>query len=108
MQKYRVLKSYPKHITNSGRLITLKPGRKVYLKKEAQVARLVRMGFIKPIVELPKKSKKKASRKVRSDKSDKTSESKAGHKSQPSSKRKSKSEYLNKKKNSGKSGDESN
>ena len=54
MQKYRVLKAYPKQITNSGRLITLKKGTNVYLKQEAQVLRLVQLGFIKPIVEMPK------------------------------------------------------
>lgn len=54
MQKYRVLKAYPKQITNSGRLITLKKGTNVYLKQEAQILRLVQLGFIKPIVEMPK------------------------------------------------------
>lgn len=60
MNKYRVLKAYPKQITNSGRLVTLKPGAKVYLKAEAQVVRLVSLGFIKQIVELPKRVKKPA------------------------------------------------
>lgn len=59
MRKYRVLKSYPKQITNSGRLVRLVPGKSVYLKSEAQVIRLVNMGFLKPVVELPNKIKKK-------------------------------------------------
>lgn len=54
MHKYRVLKAYPKQITNSGRLITLKKGESIYLKQEAQVLRLVDLGFIKPIIEMPK------------------------------------------------------
>jgi len=58
MQKYRVLKPYPKQITNSGRMLTLSQGKTVYLKKEAQVLRLIQLGFLKPVVELPKKPKK--------------------------------------------------
>jgi len=49
MNKYRVLKSYPKRISNSGRLVTLRPNSIVYLKQEAQVIRLVKLGFIKPV-----------------------------------------------------------
>lgn len=63
MNKYRVLKSYPKSITNSGRLVTLKPNTSVYLKKEPQVLRLVSLGFIKPVIEIPKKVKKKPMKK---------------------------------------------
>ena len=55
MNKYRVLKSYPKHITNSGRLVTLNKGSMKYLKPEPQVLRLVKLGFLKQIVELPRK-----------------------------------------------------
>lgn len=84
MNKYRVLKPYPKQITNSGRLITLKHGASVYLKKEPQVLRLVSMGYIKPVIELvkrPKKAKKVKAVEV-----------------QPQVEKKSKkSEYLNKK-----------
>lgn len=76
MNKYRVLKSYPKQITNSGRLKTLKKGSSVYLKKEPQVLRLVQMGFLKPVVELPKKVKMKPKRKVESKVEVKKSESK--------------------------------
>jgi hypothetical protein len=88
MQKYRVLKQYPKQITNSGRLITLKPGTLVYLKKEAQVLRLVQLGFIQSVIELPVKSKP-------------TPMLTPDIENQPSQesedKRKSKSDYLNKK-----------
>lgn len=115
MNKYRVLKSYPKQITNSGRLVNLKPGAKVYLKKEAQVLRLVRMGFLKPVVEMPKRRKPQSKRKPSesrkeaqpaSSSQEDSSESKpelkeaeAEDKSEhQESKRKSKSEYLNKKK----------
>lgn len=58
MNKYRVLKSYPKQITNSGRLKTLKEGMNIYLKTEPQILRLVRLGYIKPIIEMKKKVKK--------------------------------------------------
>lgn len=119
MQKYRVLKSYPKQITNSGRLVTLKPGAKVYLKKEAQVLRLVRLGFLKPVVEMPRRKKpeskpkkqaqpeskapaKEPEQKKAEDQSD-SSESKEEYQEH---KRRSKSEYLNKKKNKGKAKDE--
>ena len=65
MKKYRVLKSYPKQITNSGRLITLKPNKSVYLKDEPQVVRLVRLGFIASVKELPvRKPKVKVAKKV--------------------------------------------
>lgn len=83
MQKYRVLKAYPKQITNSGRLITLKKGTNVYLKQEAQVLRLVQLGFIKPIVEMPKAQAKPS--KV------------AVEETNTEDKKQSKSEWLNKK-----------
>lgn len=88
MQKYRVLKQYPKQITNSGRLITLQPGKLVYLKEEAQVLRLVQLGFIKPVVELPAKSKDAPtiSKNIENQPSQEIEE-----------KRKSKTDYLNKK-----------
>lgn len=90
MNKYRVLKAYPKQITNSGRLITLKPGGVVYLKTEAQVLRLIKLGFIKPVVEIAKRPKKeKPAVKVESEEN------------QPSqndeTRRKAKSEFLSKK-----------
>lgn len=88
MQKYRVLKQYPKQITNSGRLITLKPGGTVYLKHESQVLRLVQLGFIAPIVELPSESK--IAPKVLIVDEDQPSQSN-------DEKRKSKADYLNKK-----------
>lgn len=59
MDKYRVLTKYPKPITNSGRLVTLQPGAQVYLKKEGQVKRLLALGIIEQIIELPKKKKPK-------------------------------------------------
>tara|TARA_R100001086_G_scaffold249672_1_gene190281 strand:- start:632 stop:952 length:321 start_codon:yes stop_codon:yes gene_type:complete len=106
MNKYRVLKPYPKQITNSGRLITLKKGKQVYLKKEGQVLRLVKMGFLKPIVELPKKQAKpkkkpavKESKPMEMKPMPEISEeedSKEDNRSK--SRRKSKSDYLNKKK----------
>lgn len=109
MKKYRVLKPYPKQIMNSGRLITLRPGSSVYLKRESQVLRLVKMGFLKPMVEMPKKRKKPAKAKKQEPKQ---SEPKSEPKQEESSeqkddseqeqKRKSKSEYLSKKKNKGK------
>lgn len=82
MQKYRVLKAYPKQITNSGRLITLKKGTNVYLKQEAQILRLVQLGFIKPIVEMPKAQAKP---------------SKVVEETNLEEKKQSKSEWLNKK-----------
>ena len=82
MQKYRVLKAYPKQITNSGRLITLKKGTNVYLKQEAQILRLVQLGFIKPIVEMPKALAKP---------------SKVVEETNLEDKKQSKSEWLNKK-----------
>lgn len=103
MNKYRVLKPYPKQITNSGRLITLKKGKSVYLKKEAQILRLVKMGFLKPVVEMPKKQAKPKKKIMKEQpKSESKAESKAEDKDedekQSNSRRKSKSEYLNKKK----------
>lgn len=111
MKKYRVLKPYPKHITNSGRLITLKPGKSIYLKKEPQILRLVKMGFLKPVVEMPKKAKKPAKKKQKPKKEEpkiemssepseesKEKEEDSKSKQEDSSKRKSKSEYLNSKK----------
>lgn len=106
MNKYRVLKPYPKQITNSGRLITLRRGKSVYLKKEGQVLRLVKMGFLKPVIEMPKKQSKPKKKPMKQE--PKPSESKAEEKSEEpednkedkksNSRRKSKSEYLNKKK----------
>lgn len=83
MNKYRVLKAYPKQITNSGRLVTLQAGTNVYLKEEAQVLRLVNLGFLKPIVEV---IKREVQPKVESKKP-------AKHEHQNTSR----SEYLNKK-----------
>lgn len=102
MKKYRVLKPYPKQIMNSGRLITLRPGSSVYLKRESQVLRLVKMGFLKPMVEMPKKRKKPAKAKKQEPKQpepkqEETSEQKDD--SEQEQRRKSKSEYLSKKKN---------
>lgn len=104
MNKYRVLKPYPKQITNSGRLVTLKKGKAVYLKTEGQVLRLVRMGFLKPIVEIPKKQLKQVKKPKTKEhpKEIESSESKSDQenedKDKSKEKRKSKSEYLNKKK----------
>jgi hypothetical protein len=86
MNKYRVLKPYPKQITNSGRLVTLKKGSNVYLKKEAQVLRLISLGFIRPIVEIPKKAAK-PQKPVK----------KEAQPQEDEQKKISKSEYLNKK-----------
>ena len=86
MNKYRVLKPYPKQITNSGRLVTLKKGTNVYLKKEAQVLRLIKLGFLSPIVEIPKKTAK-IQKPVESEEQP----------HQDEQKKSSKSEYLNKK-----------
>lgn len=86
MNKYRVLKPYPKQITNSGRLVTLKHGACVYLKKEPQVLRLVEMGYIKPVVEIVKRPKK--AKKVE-----------AVEEQPRVEKKNKKSEYLNKKNN---------
>lgn len=89
MQKYRVLKPYPKQITNSGRLVTLNKGSMVYLKKEAQVLRLIQLGFISPVVEMPTRPSKPAEPK------------KEHHEEQPpqelENRRRNRSEYLNKK-----------
>lgn len=103
MNKYRVLKPYPKQITNSGRLVTLQKGKSVYLKREAQVLRLVRMGFLKPIVEMPAKPKKKSKPAPKAEVAPKQeraeeAEVKEEPKQEYSSKKKSKSDYLNKKK----------
>jgi hypothetical protein len=86
MNKYRVLKPYPKQITNSGRLVTLKKGNNVYLKQEAQVLRLIELGFLRPIVEIPKKEAK-PQKEVKPEAKPQEDEQK----------RMSKSEYLNKK-----------
>lgn len=85
MNKYRVLKTYPKHLMNSGRLVTLREGTTVCLKKEAQVSRLISLGFLKPVMEVAKKEQpKRAAPKVEVEK--------------PSeSKNSGKYEYLNKK-----------
>lgn len=88
MQKYRVLKAYPKQITNSGRLITLKKGASVYLKMEAQILRLIKLGFIKTIVEIPKKPAKPAKAAPNPTQENKQAEE---------VKKQSKSEWLNKK-----------
>ena len=92
MNKYRVLKAYPKQITNSGRLITLKQGKTVYLKTEAQVLRLIKLGFIKPVVEITKRPKKeKPKPKVQPEEKQPSP--------QDEHKRKAKSEFLSKKNN---------
>lgn len=110
MNKYRVLKPYPKQITNSGRLVTLNQGKKVYLKKEPQVLRLVKLGFLKPVVELPKKKAKPKKRKEQPKKVESSEKPKEEVKiedkepqQEKSSNRRNKSEYLNKK-NKGRSG----
>ena len=88
MNKYRVLKPYPKQITNSGRLITLNKGNNVYLKEEAQVLRLVNLGFLRQIVEIPNKlTKTKAIKEVKTEE----------QAQEDLQKKVSKSEYLNKK-----------
>lgn len=51
MNKYRVLKSYPKHLINSGRLVTLNKSNMIYLKPEPQVNRLVLLGFLQQEIE---------------------------------------------------------
>lgn len=91
MNKYRVLKAYPKQITNSGRLITLKQGKMVYLKTEAQVLRLIKLGFIKPVVEITKRPKKAIKPKVQPEEKQPSP--------QDEYKRKAKSEFLSKKNN---------
>lgn len=88
MNKYRVLRAYPKQITNSGRLLTLRPNSYVYLKREGQVINLIRAGYISPVVELPKKVKKPAANKPNIEKQVVQQESNS----------QSKSEYLSKKK----------
>ena len=77
MNKYRVLKPYPKQITNSGRIVTLKHGNHVYLKMEPQVLRLVKMGYLKPVIEIqkrPKKTNPEPRKMVSQEKSNKKSE----------------------------------
>lgn len=99
MNKYRVLKTYPKQITNSGRLLTLKEGKQVYLKRESQVLRLIRMGIIKPIVEIkkrPKSAKKANQARKQAEESQSQSEDNQSNK-------KRRSEYLNKKNKGGSS-----
>lgn len=86
MNKYRVLKPYPKQITNSGRLVTLVKGNNVYLKHEAQVVRLVALGFLKPIVEITEKPAKTQKAQPAEENSQADEQKKI-----------SKSEYLNKK-----------
>ena len=88
MNKYRVLKAYPKQITNSGRLVTMKKGTNIYLKTEAQVLRLISLGFLKPIIELPKKQPKVQPKVEAKDES---------RVKQEEQKRANKAEYLNKK-----------
>lgn len=98
MNKYRVLKPYPKQITNSGRLVTLQKGRDIYLKTEPQVLRLIRMGFIKPIVELPKKKEKLNKKKpLLKQETKPQAEVQSEDESKEDQKRKNKSEYLKKK-----------
>lgn len=101
MNKYRVLKPYPKQITNSGRLVTLKKGANVYLKKEGQILRLVSMGYLAPVVEMLKGKKKSKPVKQKSD--NKSQEVILGvaeefKQEYDSEKKQRKSEYLNKKK----------
>lgn len=55
MKKYRVLKKYPKPITNGSRMVTLMPDSVVYLKYEKQLDRLILLGFLKEIPELKKR-----------------------------------------------------
>lgn len=93
MDKYRVLKAYPKQITNSGRLITLMQGKLVYLKKEAQVLRLVKLGFITPVVEIKKRPAKQAKPEPQNDEIQPSQNDEA--------KRKAKAEFLSNKKNKG-------
>lgn len=106
MNKYRVLKAYPKQITNSGRLVTLKPGSKVYLKREPQVVRLVKMGFLKPVVEMPKREKKPVKQPAAKAEPKQASEERPKQ-DEPKEQRLSKSEYLNKKKKGGSKDSES-
>ncbi len=58
MRKYKVLKKYPKPIMNSSRMVTLEPGAVVYLKYERQLERLIRLGFIKEVLEIKKREPK--------------------------------------------------
>lgn len=55
MKKYKVLKSYPKPIMNSSRMVTLSPDSVVYLKYERQLDRLIQLGYIKEVHEIKKK-----------------------------------------------------
>lgn len=75
LKKYRVLKKYPKLISNSGRMVFLEKGRKVYLKPERHVKLLVDLGYLKEIKDKkiakvktqevkPKKSKKSSKKKI--------------------------------------------
>jgi hypothetical protein len=57
MKKYRVISSRPKLITNLNRLVNLVPGDVLYLKPEAQVQRLVKLGYLKQILEFKKPKK---------------------------------------------------
>lgn len=59
MKKYKVLKSYPKAIMNSNRMVTLTPGSVVYLKYERQLDRLIQLGFIKEVHEIKRREPEK-------------------------------------------------
>lgn len=66
-------------INNSGRLVTLKKGRNVYLKFEPQLIRLVNLGFIQEVVEIktkeaPPKSEPKLEKKYKAKKEAETLE----------------------------------
>lgn len=58
MKKYKVLKTYPKPIMNSGRMVVLSPKDVVYLKYEKQLERLIKLGYIAEVREIkPKETK---------------------------------------------------
>ena len=63
LKKYRVLKKHPKPISNSGRMVLLEEGRKVYLKPERHVKMLLKEGVLQEVKEV-KRAKKKAKKKV--------------------------------------------
>ena len=54
MKLYRVIKNYPKSIVNNGKFITLRPGLVLQLRRDGQVSRLMRLGYLVEVQELHK------------------------------------------------------
>lgn len=57
LRLYRVLKKYPKAISNSGRMVFLEKGSKVHLKPERHVMLLVKLGYLKELKQVKKVDK---------------------------------------------------